>query len=121
MRKAFFLLAWTMFLATALVSKSIASEARPNFLFVYTDDQRHDALGCVQRELGQNKQGQQARFSWLESPNLDRLASQGVRFRNAFVVTALCNRLSGGMISFILTLERRDLLLRQSRPYEAKR
>ena len=90
MRKAFFLLAWTMFLATALVSRSIASEARPNFLFIYTDDQRHDALGCVQKELGPNKQGQQARFSWLESPNLDRLASQGVRFRNAFVVTALC-------------------------------
>ncbi len=58
---------------------------RPNFVFIYTDDQRWDALGVVQRE-----QGPQARFPWLESPNLDRLAAEGLRFRNAFVVTSLC-------------------------------
>ena len=59
--------------------------AGPNFLFIYTDDQRWDVLGVVQRE-----QGDQARFPWIESPNLDRLAAEGVRFRNAFVVTSLC-------------------------------
>src|SRR5215210_3883999 len=58
---------------------------RPNFLFIYTDDQRWDALGVVQRE-----QGERARFPWFETPNLDRLASEGVRFRNAFVVNSLC-------------------------------
>src|SRR5262245_577415 len=54
---------------------------RPNFVFIYTDDQRWDTLGVVQRE-----QGDKARFPWLRSPNLDRLAAEGVRFRNAFVV-----------------------------------
>jgi arylsulfatase A-like enzyme len=58
---------------------------RPNFLFIYTDDQRWDAMGVVQRE-----QGDKARFPWLKTPNMDRLASQGVRFRNAFVVNSLC-------------------------------
>lgn len=58
---------------------------RPNFVLIYTDDQRWDALGVVQRE-----QGDRGRFPWIESPNLDRLAAEGVRFRNAFVVTALC-------------------------------
>ncbi len=58
---------------------------RPNFLFVYTDDQRWDALGVVQRE-----QGEKGRFPWFETPNLDRLAKEGVRFRNAFVVNSLC-------------------------------
>lgn len=58
---------------------------RPNFVFLYTDDQRWDALGVVQRE-----QGDQGRFPWIESPNLDRLAAEGVRFRNAFVVESLC-------------------------------
>jgi arylsulfatase A-like enzyme len=62
-----------------------AAAARPNFLFIYTDDQRWDALSVVQRE-----QGERARFPWIESPNLDRLAAEGVRFRNAFVVTSLC-------------------------------
>lgn len=62
-----------------------AGKSRPNFVFLYTDDQRWDALGVVQRE-----QGKGGRFPWLESPRLDQLAAQGVRFRNAFVVTALC-------------------------------
>src|SRR6187402_2297760 len=62
-----------------------AGAERPNFLFIYTDDQRYDALGVVQRE-----QGEKARFPWFETPNLDRLASEGVRFRNAFVVNSLC-------------------------------
>jgi arylsulfatase A-like enzyme len=66
-------------------SDSPPAAAGPNFLFIYTDDQRWDALGVVQRE-----QGDRARFPWIESPNLDRLAAEGVRFRNAFVVTSLC-------------------------------
>jgi arylsulfatase A-like enzyme len=59
---------------------------RPNFLFVYTDDQRWDAMGVVQRE-----QGDRARFPWFKTPHMDRLASEGVRFRNAFVVNSLCS------------------------------
>lgn len=66
-------------------SWSYAASGRPNFLFVYTDDQRWDALGVVQRE-----QGPKARFPWLETPNMDRMAAEGVRFRNAFVVNSLC-------------------------------
>lgn len=58
---------------------------RPNFLFVYTDDQRYDALSAVQAE-----QGAHARFPWFKTPNMDRLAAEGVRFRNAFVVNSLC-------------------------------
>jgi arylsulfatase A-like enzyme len=62
-----------------------AAESKPNFLFVYTDDQRWDAMGVVQRE-----QGDRARFPWFKTPNMDRLASEGVRFRNAFVTLSLC-------------------------------
>src|SRR5436190_22168988 len=63
----------------------LAADSRPNFLFVFTDDQRWDAMGVVQRE-----QGEQARFPWLQTPNMDRLAAEGVRFRNAFVTLSLC-------------------------------
>ena len=58
---------------------------RPNFIFILTDDQRWDALSVVQKE-----QGEKARFPWLKTPNLDKLAEEGVRFRNAFVVNSLC-------------------------------
>ena len=72
----------------ALTRPMLAAEVvqRPNFLFIYTDDQRWDALGVVQRE-----QGDKGRFPWLKTPNLDRLAAEGVRFRNAFVVNSLCS------------------------------
>jgi arylsulfatase A-like enzyme len=59
---------------------------RPNFLFIYTDDQRYDAMGVVQRE-----QGDRARFPWFKTPNMDRLAAEGIRFRNAFVTESLCS------------------------------
>ena len=62
-----------------------AADRKPNFLFIYTDDQRWDTMGAVQRE-----QGERARFPWLKSPGLDRLAAEGVRFRNAFVTLSLC-------------------------------
>ena len=62
-----------------------AADRKPNFLFVYTDDQRWDAMGVVQRE-----QGERARFPWFKTPNMDRLAAEGVRFRKAFVTLSLC-------------------------------
>lgn len=68
-----------------LTSPARAQE-RPNFVFIYTDDQRWDAMSVVQRE-----QGDKARFPWLATPNMDRLAAEGVRFRNAFVVNSLCS------------------------------
>ncbi|MGJ3627645.1 sulfatase-like hydrolase/transferase [Sphingomonas sp. MMS24-JH45] len=44
-----------------------------------TDDHRYDALGFMKTQaIG-------------ETPTLDRLAREGVHFRNAFVTTALCS------------------------------
>ena len=58
----------------------------PNILLIVTDDQRWDELGVVQKERQQD-----ARFPFLQTPNLDSLAEQGIRFRNAFVTTSLCS------------------------------
>ncbi len=60
----------------------------PNFIVIITDDHRWDSLGIVQREMGAT-----GRFPWFTNgtPNLDRLASGGVRFRNAFVTLSLCS------------------------------
>jgi len=71
--------------ATLHVPICSAASDKPNFLLVITDDQRWDALGIVQRE-----QGEKARFPWLETPAMDRLAAEGLRFRNAFVTLPLC-------------------------------
>ena len=64
---------------------AVNASSRPNFIFIYTDDQRWDILSVVQRELGAK-----GRFPWLKTPNMDRIANEGVRFRNAFAVNSLC-------------------------------
>ena len=50
-----------------------------NVLFVLTDDQRYDAFGFMKGQ------------SFLETPNLDAIARNGVHLPNAFVTTALCS------------------------------
>ncbi len=67
---------------------------RPNVLVILTDDQRWDALGVVQREMGD-----QALFPWFETPHLDRLAAEGARFTNAFVTTSLCSPSRASLLS----------------------
>lgn len=76
------------FLAFVLFSVGIAAAAsdRPNFIFIFADDMRWDAMSVVQDE-----QGDAARFPWFKTPNLDRLAAEGIRFRNAFSATAVCS------------------------------
>jgi arylsulfatase A-like enzyme len=79
--------AQTMSIPSALAQpNATASNSRANFIFVVTDDQRFDALSVVQRELGAD-----ANFPWFKTPHLDRLAVEGARFRNAFVVQSLCS------------------------------
>jgi arylsulfatase A-like enzyme len=53
-----------------------AEQGRPNILLLMTDQQRWDALGCV--------------GGWVETPNLDQLASEGVRFANAYTNSPVC-------------------------------
>src|SRR5512134_1963897 len=69
-----------------LVTSAVLAANRPNVLVILTDDQRWDALGVVQRELGER-----ALFPWFKTPNLDRLAAEGARFANVFVTTSLCS------------------------------
>src|SRR5438270_10623176 len=54
-----------------------APRERPNILFILTDDQRFDAMHCGGNAL-------------IQTPNIDRLAAEGVRFRNHFVTTSIC-------------------------------
>ena len=74
--------------ASSAVSKAQAAndQRRPNIVYFYADDWRWDCLGVVQKE-----QGDKARFPWLETPRLDKLAQEGIRFRNSFVVNSLCS------------------------------
>jgi N-acetylglucosamine-6-sulfatase len=56
-----------------------ARAGAPNLLIVFSDDHRADHLGVT------------GAVPFLQTPVLDSLASDGVRFDNAYVTTALCS------------------------------
>jgi arylsulfatase A-like enzyme len=51
--------------------------SRPNILFITTDQQRADHLGCAGNEV-------------LRTPNIDRLATEGAMFERCYVNNPLC-------------------------------
>jgi len=59
-----------------VTAKSAAAE-QPNILILMTDQQRYDSLGCYGAD-------------WVKTPNLDRLASQGVVFDNYYTTNPVC-------------------------------
>lgn len=50
---------------------------KPNIIFILTDDQRWDALGYSGNKL-------------IQTPEMDKLASEGTYFKKAFVTTPIC-------------------------------
>ncbi len=55
----------------------LTQNKKPNIIFILTDDQRWDALGVMGNTI-------------LKTPNLDKLANNGILFKNAYVTTSIC-------------------------------
>ncbi|MCF8716236.1 sulfatase-like hydrolase/transferase [Joostella atrarenae] len=53
------------------------SQNKPNFIFVLTDDQPYGYLGCTGNDI-------------VRTPNIDKIANEGVLFTNAHVTSAIC-------------------------------
>lgn len=56
----------------------VSSEAPPNIVFILADDHRWDYLSAMGHPF-------------IETPNIDRIAKDGVLFENAFVTSSLCS------------------------------
>lgn len=56
---------------------SAKTKDQPNIIFFLSDDHRWDRMGC-------------AGHPFLQTPTMDLLAQQGVRFNNMFVTTSIC-------------------------------
>lgn len=76
----------SLFLACLSLLPPLASQAQadidptagsPNIIFLLTDDHRWDALGAAGNPI-------------IRTPHLDKLATAGILFRNAYVTTSIC-------------------------------
>src|ERR1700722_9927086 len=80
------------FLAPALLAALFASGARaadaprPNFLVILCDDLGYGDLACF---------GHPA----IKTPNLDRLASQGIRFTDCYSAAPVCSSSRAGLLT----------------------
>ena len=69
---------WISVVLTMMACSPGGAQEKPvNILFIMTDQHRGDCLGS-------------AGAGWLETPNLDALASEGVLFSNAYVSVPSC-------------------------------
>src|SRR5262245_13481329 len=63
-----------------------AESATPNIVFILVDDLRWDDVGINGP-------------SWISTPNIDRVAREGIRFDNAFVTAPLCSPSRGCLLT----------------------
>jgi len=76
---------WSMALACVLLALSVAAQARgadkmpPNILFLFTDDLAYQAISTY----GEKRQ-------LLQTPNMDRIAREGMRFDRCLVSNSIC-------------------------------
>lgn len=61
-------------------------QAQPNIVLIHSDQHRFDSLGCTGHPL-------------VRTPNLDRLAAEGVCFRNAFTPSPICSPARASLLS----------------------
>jgi arylsulfatase A-like enzyme len=74
------------------VSISKKEDAQPrDVIFILSDDHRFDFMGFT------------GKVPWLKTPNLDRLAGEGVYCPNTFVTTALCSPSRASILTGLYT------------------
>ncbi len=80
-----FLLSIVVVLGTTLSAFPATAEERPNILWIVSED-NSPYLGCYGDPLAQ-------------TPNIDRLATEGVRYRNAFSTAPVCSAARSTLIT----------------------
>jgi arylsulfatase A len=98
------------FSAAALVLSGCAfpkSKSRPNFLFILTDDLGWSQLGCYGS-------------CFYETPNIDRLAADGMRFTDAYAACPVCSPTRASIMTgkYPARLHLTDFIAGGNYPYE---
>ena len=68
------------------INGGLMQNNQPNLLFIYADQHRSDVMGCAGNDI-------------VVTPNLDRLASEGVRFDQAWTESPICQPARASMLT----------------------
>ena len=60
-----------------LLTDLVSQAAQPNIIFIFSDDHAEHAISAYGSKVNQ-------------TPHIDRIAQQGVRFTNSFVTNSIC-------------------------------
>lgn len=60
-----------------LLTQSLSAQQRPNIIYIMSDDHDADAISAYNKKF-------------ISTPNLDRIAKQGMRFNRCFVGNSIC-------------------------------
>lgn len=66
------------------------NEKKPNIIFLFSDQHRYDAMGCAGNNV-------------LQTPTLDRLANEGVRFERTYCQSPVCMPSRASVITGLYT------------------
>ncbi len=72
-----------LFCLSLLAASTAAAQTRPNIILIYADDHAAHAISAYRRHLPYA-------IDLPATPNLDRLAHEGMLFRNAFATNSIC-------------------------------
>ena len=75
-------------------SPSGAANSKPNILWILTDDHRADSLACYNQATAAKAESE---LGYVMSPNIDRLAREGVLCTSAFCNSPMCRPSRGSM------------------------
>ena len=104
---------WLVGLACLLTASSTAAEPAtrpPNIVFLLADDLGWTGLGCFGSDL-------------YETPHLDRLAADGMRFTNAYAACTVCSPTRASIMTgnYPARLHLTDFIAGQNRPFARMR
>ncbi|WNJ16996.1 sulfatase-like hydrolase/transferase [Pontibacter sp. G13] len=68
---------WGVWMMILLGNVALAQNARPNIIFILTDDQSVGYMGCDGNDI-------------VQTPNLDQLAAEGLYFKQAYITSGIC-------------------------------
>ena len=75
--------AFALGLITTAEAHAANSNKRPNILFIFSDDHAYQAISAYQQVSAYG-------LDLNQTPNLDRLAKEGMRFDNCYVTNSIC-------------------------------